>query len=334
MKKVDLEREKLWVAMIILAAFLCLFCASKVAINEFSELHAAWEQSTAAGETTESKEKPVKTGWQKGKKNIYYYNKNGEKTVGLTKIRGKYYYFKESGAMVTGWRTIGEDKYYFKKSGKLGVMGSALTGPSRVKGKWYYFSKMGVLQRSGKRTGGRAYYITEKGILEAWKEGSDYYKPDGSRMSQEEKQDYTTFRTARKLVKELTSEEMSQEEKLQVCFDWVKDKPYVIYRKFEGEKGWPAVYANDHFKRKGGDSHADAAAFAYMAKALGYKDIYVCIGNDKKKQNHAWTEIEGKVYDSLYILRAGASQSRYYGGSYNNYDLRPTAKLKVAKGYR
>lgn len=330
MERVSWKKEKLWMSAVILSAFLCLLCAANVAVEELSELHTAWEISAAVEEQGGEERK---TGWKKEKKYIYYYN-NGQKAVGLTEIKGKYYYFKKSGAMATGWVRIGGDKYYFKKSGKLGRIGSALIGPSRVKGKWYYFSKQGVLQHSSKRTGGKVYYITEKGILEAWKEGSDYYKPDGSKMTQEEKMDYVTFRTARRLVKEITQEEMSQEEKLQTCFDWVKDKPYVIYRKFEGEAGWPAVYANDHFKRKGGDSHADAAAFAYLAKALGYKDIYVCMGNDKNKQNHAWTEIEGKVYDPLYILRKGASKKRYYGGSYKNYDLTAAKKVRVAKGYR
>lgn len=336
MSEERLKKEKLWIGAVILAAFLCLLCAAKVAVDEFSELQAAFEASAVVTEEKQEERKTVatvKAGWKKGKKNIYYYNKKGQKAVGLTKIKGRYYYFKESGAMVKGWATIGEDKYYFKKAGKLGIMGSALIGPSKVKGKWYYFSRKGVLQHSNKKTGGKLYYITEKGILEGWREESDYYKSDGSKMTEEEKKDYTTFRTARNLVREITLDEMSREEKLQVCFDWVKDKPYVIYRQFEEKTGWPAVYANDHFKRKGGDSHADAAALAYLARALGYKDVYVCIGNDKKKQNHAWTEIDGKVYDSLYIMREGASKSRYYGGSYKNYDLTAAKKLKVAKGY-
>lgn len=73
---------------------------------------------------------------------------------------------------------------------------------------------------------------------------------------------------------------MTQEQKLKACFDWVIKKPYVMRRKFVNEPGWPALYANDHFLLGGGNCESDACAFAYLAKAIGYTNIYVCTDSD------------------------------------------------------
>ncbi len=47
---------------------------------------------------------------------------------------------------------------------------------------------------------------------------------------------------------------------------------YNIWRDFDqGGKDWPATFANDHFLHHNGDCVSDAGAFAYLAKAIGYK---------------------------------------------------------------
>ena len=99
-------------------------------------------------------------------------------------------------------------------------------------------------------------------------------------MSKTDAQDFQTLLTAKSIVKQITNSRMSQAEKLKKCFDWVISKPYVTRRTFANTAGWPALYANDHFLLGGGNCFADAAAFAYLAKALGYKKVYVCVDCD------------------------------------------------------
>ena len=125
---------------------------------------------------------------------------------------------------------------------------------------------------------------------------------------------------------------MSKAKKIKVCFEWVRKKPYIVYRKFSRKKDWPATYANDHFTRKGGDCHADGAAMAYLARALGFKNVYVCLDcNGIVAQGHCWAEINGRVYDPLFIEKGDAY--KYYNGSYKHYELRPILHLKIAQGY-
>lgn len=136
-----------------------------------------------------------------------------------------------------------------------------------------------------------------------------------------------TLQRARDIVAKVTNSQMTSSQKLKACFDWVISKPYVTRRKFVNTPGWPAVYANDHFVLGGGNCHADASAFAYLAKALGYQNVYVCTDSDGTYGTpHSWTEINGLVYDPLFA--EAKSYYRYYGVSYRTYEL--SAILRIA----
>lgn len=68
---------------------------------------------------------------------------------------------------------------------------------------------------------------------------------------------------------------MSQEQKLQTCFNWVIRKYYYIWRRFdEGGEYWPAVNANDHFVYGRGDCMAMPLHLLILPKALGYTNVY------------------------------------------------------------
>lgn len=89
-----------------------------------------------------------------------------------------------------------------------------------------------------------------------------------------------------------------------------------------------SIYANDHFKRTGGDCHADGCAFAYLARAIGYKDVYACLDVGPKGTNgHCWTEIGGKVYDPLFAQ--AKSFSKNYDVPYGVYKLPPIIRIAI-----
>ncbi len=103
-----------------------------------------------------------------------------------------------------------------------------------------------------------------------------------------------TLQRAQAVVASITDEGMAKEEKLRACFEFVKTYqggwPRVPHYK---GMDWPVVYANDMFVNDGkGNCFSYAAAFAYMAKALGYEEVYACHSG-----GHGWAEIGGLIYD-------------------------------------
>lgn len=52
------------------------------------------------------------------------------------------------------------------------------------------------------------------------------------------------------------------------------------------------IYANDMYLRGYGNCFSFASAFAYLAKAIGYENVYCC-----NSGGHGWAEINGLIYD-------------------------------------
>ncbi len=315
-----ITKTKYFIALITFALTLFL-------IMSVVHVHAEEESSEVETTTVQKKTKKIKHGWIRGR-----YYKNGKYLKGLKKIKGKKYYFKKNGKIKKGWKKIKKKKYFFKKKGKKSVKGSAVTGKVKIKKYWYLFNRSGTWRKKTKRVKKRTYYIDKYGHIEAYKYKHKYYKPNGKKMKSYEVNDYKTFVRARKIVKRITKKKMSKKKKLSICFNWVRRKPYLTFRHFYPNKGWMATYANDHFKRGGGDCHADGSALAYLARAIGYKRVYACLDcNGISNQGHCWTEINGRVFDPLFIERG--SRYKYYNAKYHNFGLSAVRKFKVAKYY-
>ena len=103
-----------------------------------------------------------------------------------------------------------------------------------------------------------------------------------------------TWYAAAQAIAKCTNSSMTREEKLKAAFDYIKtaylegvlhDPPYQ-------EMDWPVVCANDLFVYGKGDCFSYGAAYAYMAKAIGYEQVYAC-----NTGGHGWAEVEGKYYD-------------------------------------
>ena len=238
--------------------------------------------------------------------------------------KGKCY---KKGVIASGWQKIGKKKYYCSKNGTVAK------GRKKISGKYFYFKRTGVLATKDTKEKSATYYINQKGNLEAYKKGKTYYKPNGKKMTEVETADYTTLRTARGIVGQITSSKMTKEEKLKKCFDWVIKKQYRRYRIpfAANEPAWISLYANDHFVRAGGDCHSDAAAFGYLARAIGYKDVYICIDAKLKNSNHhAWTRIGNRYYDPLFA--EAKSYKQYWAAS--KYPLRAVEQFAIAEGYQ
>lgn len=228
---------------------------------------------------------------------------------------------KKKAKPYTGWKN---KRYY--------VNGKYVVGKYKIKKKWYVFGKNGKVRKKTTKVGKTTYYLNSKSKLEAYKTKKTYYFPSGKKMKKYQKNDYITLQRARKIVKKITNKKMSKEQKRWKCFMWVSHHPYLTFRKFRPKKGWTSTYANDHFLRKGGDCHADGSAFAYLAKALGYKKCYAVLDSSGyTKQGHCWAEVNGKVFDPLFIERG--RKVKDYNATYQMFGLHAVRKFQVARYY-
>lgn len=254
----------------------------------------ALTETALAATTSVSQKSAAAAGKTQSVRKGWYTQKNGKK---------KYY---RRGKYVTGFQKIGKYYYLFSRNGNM------ITRDTRNKNK-------NIL-----------YYINEKGQVEGLKKGSNYYSPNGRRLSGAKLDEFQAYQNARKIMARITTSRMSKKKKLEVCFRWVMSKPYHTWRRFdEGGEAWYAVHANDHFVRGSGDCMADASAFAYFAKALGYKNVYVCTnGYRNNNRAHGWTEINGRVYDPYLAETSGFLG--YYGIKYSRYWMSRVMHVKIA----
>ncbi len=272
-----------------------------------------------------------KTGPQKINGSYYYLNKRGVPYKNCFKtISKKKYYYSSSGkrASYTGWKTIQNKKYYFSKNHFVTVK----KGWQRISGKYYYFSPKGVMyakkwatinkkryyfkedgQRASKWTkvGSAYYYFTKSGTLDrntVAKEGDDYY--------------FVTSKGKRgaNILKNVgIKKTMGKKEKLRACFDYVVRNCRYVGGEVWPPKGWEPYHAYKMLTAKRGNCYDYAAAFCYLAKAVGYEDA-VCISGrraygDGSLHPHSWCEIKGKVYDPKITWSNG---NYLFGTSYGN----------------
>lgn len=192
--------------------------------------------------------------------------------------------------------------------------------------KYYYITPSGNKKTGTFKAGGWTYYADSKGVIEARKKGSAYYYNNGVRMTAADTKDYKAYTAAKKWVKKLTKKSDSKATKRYKCFRWLMKQPTVIHRHWSYQReAWPAVYAMDHFKRIGGDCQSYAAAFAYMAAAIGYKNTYAC--TDTKTEpggGHSWAMIGKAVYDPMFASR---SFSTFYNSTHGTYQINPTTRV-------
>lgn len=276
-----------------------------------------------AVETPATEAPEVKQGWETDAKGRTCYYKNGKKVTGLKKIGSKTYYFKPSnGAMLRkSWKTFKNGKSYFDSDGVR------VTGLKKIGKKYYYFNKKGILQTSTKKVGKNTYYPNKKGVLQNWKIGNRYYNASGKKMGSVAVKEFKTLQRAKAIAAKITTSKMTKQQKLKKCFDWVISKYYVTRTQGFNYPGWTADHANDHFIYGSGNCFADASAFAYLAKAIGYDPVYVCT-DSKGRGAHGWCEINGRVYDPLFS--EAKNYYKYYGGSYSSfYTQHPALRVKI-----
>lgn len=234
------------------------------------------------------------------------YYRNGELANGTVTVNGKKLNF-DKGVLRTGMQTINGNKYYYNASGVLqknGIVGSDKSG-------WYYADKNGKID-----------FSYSNGITQ---NGKDWNVMSGKATRVKTKSDKTLFR-ALKVVAKVTNKSMSKSQKLKACFNYTKNAYKELNPRIPHYHGsdWPIIYANDMFVDGAGNCFSYGAAFAYMAKAIGYKNVYCC-----NSGGHGWAEVDGLVYDPEWSRHHARD---YYALSYNT-KLDQNYKAAIAAGY-
>ncbi len=246
-----------------------------------------------------------------------YFNGKTNKTRKLNKqtlyVKGKLY---------SGYFLNGKNMMYSAKKGALTPVSTMLDSGTK-----YYSYKAKKTQKLSKQTlyvGGKlysGYYLDSENKMYSAQKGTctpvntilaartAYYNSNtktmcslqaqtlyinGKAMEGMSIESWQTLQRAQAVVAGITNESMTKEQKLRVCFDYVKRAYPEIKPRIPHYTGmdWPVIYANDMFVRGAGNCCSYAAAFAYMAKAIGYDEVYCC-----NSGGHGWAEIDGLVYD-------------------------------------
>ncbi len=168
-----------------------------------------------------------------------------------------------------------DSMYFYNSKGKLlkkGVVGSSALG-------YYYADSKGKID------------LNYCGV--AKKDGKSWNVICGKATKVVTEKDKTLCR-ALKVINKITTADMTKSEKLRICYDYVA-KTYDEYNPriphFHG-KDWEIIYANDIFVGGGGNCFSFGSAFAFIAKGIGYENVYAC-----NSGGHGWAEVNGKVYD-------------------------------------
>lgn len=266
-----------------LTACLCLSCTLLTgtlptqAAARTSVSQTAKSSSTVTNKKTHSGKGQASSSssgtWKTIKGRHYYYNARGKKIKGKVKIGSRYYFFDKNGIQRYGWKKIKNNYYFFRIS--TGTTGAYMLTSTTINGI--------ALDASGR----------------ASKSGSNLRK-------------LKLMTEANKIVEKISRPGMNKMQRLRASFDYVKKQyTYYCWREFRNTQDWEKDFAEDMFFRGGrGDCVSYAAAFAYLANAVGMKKVYViCSGG------HGWAEIGGKVYDPDWALVS--SVDSYFAMSYD-----------------
>ncbi|MCR4595040.1 MAG: hypothetical protein K5761_08295, partial [Clostridiales bacterium] len=255
---------------------------------------------------------------------------NGKKADGTYTFDGKKYAFS-GGKYRDGFITVNNRTYYYNKNGDMVknlIVGNDSNG-------FYYTEKNGLITYKfngiAKDDKGYYWYCQKSKVNLKYRNalrynGEDWLVLNGKAAKVKTKSDKTLFRAFKELAK-CTDSTMSKYDKLKAAYYYVQEAYEYKNQRIPHYHGmdWPVVYANDMFLKKAGNCFSYAASFAFMAKAIGYEEVYVCNGG-----SHGWAEINGKVYDPQACL--SLKDQSYFGVKYNKCK-KPAYSKMISKGY-
>lgn len=198
-----------------------------------------------------------------------------KKKPGFHKEKGKKYYYDKNGNKVTSKMIkVGKDTYYCKKDGSL------KTGWLTLKGKRYFFYDNYKLAKGV--TLEQKYVVNKKGEL----------------IKTYNDNEVKARKAAEQILKEIVKKNDSKSQKLYKSYKYIiNNTSYNGYSPCEKtDKDWEAKCAFYTLTKKRGECYGFAAAFAYLAKVIGYEQAVTRYGQTKSASYdwspHGWCEIK------------------------------------------
>ncbi|MBO5521220.1 MAG: hypothetical protein J5973_06075, partial [Eubacterium sp.] len=225
----------------------------------------------------------------------YHVDEKGLIQTGFHTINGVRYYLPADGRIVPGWHTVGTDTFYIQANGSLAV--SAV-----IDGK--------TIGADGKVTGTAP--VAQETVQAAVP--------------------VTAFQsTIQQIIDQITTPQMTPEQKLLACYVWVMDA-ITYQRSYDTPAGdWTKAYAAEAYSTGKGNCYRYAAAFAYLAKGLGY-EARVCTGGIQSVRGgltpHGWVEIN---FGGTWLLFDPDMQdtrrgTNYFAVTYEAFPVKPLVK--------
>lgn len=210
------------------------------------------------------------------------------------------------------------------------------TGLFRIHGK-YYFLQEGHIQTEDITYKEKKYVINLQSEVTHYTKKKNSYTPAGKKLSEPEQKNAKARSLARIIIKLCTKKSMSQEKKLEKCYDWIIEHRLHCMRTCDGKKGWTSEAAIDMFRTNSGDCRTYAAGFAFLASELGYKRVYLHQNHiDQFSDTHCWTSVNGRYYDPYYYkVRKPKKYKNAYNGSTPKqfaYELKCYSRQKFKPG--
>lgn len=256
------------------------------------------------------------------------------------RINGLTYHFDANGFMQTGLRQIGKKMYYF---GTDGLMVSNTF--STIGGNVYYFGSDGAMVKNtvvnGVQIGpdgkvvapGTVAPMAEKAApVEQKKQEESVEIVVATPIKGKAGGKDAIISAVNQIITAVTDDSMEQDRKLRACYDYIMGSTSYA-RSYEVPSGeWTVPYAMQVYTTGTGNCYKYAAAFGYLAKALGY-DTKVITGEVQSSKGgttpHSWVEIY--INDGWYVfdpeLQDAKPNYNMYMRTYQNYPVKPLNKF-------
>ncbi len=177
---------------------------------------------------------------------------------------------------------------------------------------------------------GTLYYVEQNGSLARNKTVDGFtFGADGKYTTNSEILDNKLS----EIIQSHTNSNMTQEQKLKVVHEYVRDNYNYLKRPFvqKGQTDWEKQYALDMLDMQKGNCYSFAALYYYLAKQIGY-DAHAVIGTIGHEHSpHGWVEIA--MDGTTYIFDAEMEMAYRKRGIYHDifkktYDTAPFLYIK------
>lgn len=203
-------------------------------------------------------------------------------------------------------------------------------GLTYIDGKTYYLNANGTLTTGWLEIGDGLYFFYEDGTMAVDVTIGPYqFGKDGKLLNSLNVNSEMQV-LVNGIISSVTTADMTQAQKLQACYQYVLD--HCSYKRtYETPSGdWTGTFAKEILTTGKGNCYRYAAAFAYLAKGLGYESR-VATGQISAARGgvtpHGWTEV--KIGGTWYIFDTEMQDAKgrdYYQKIEKTYPTKPLIK--------